>query len=285
MEDVSNSVLSLTEQYLESQSGIQEQAKEIGTMDVLEWCSAASPTDGFTINMRNATYEIGIQLRDAAVRIETEVKNMESDIQTIQTSIHNADEKLDEFKSYMNIAKIIVILIDIIVILLMIACILAWLEKQHYVSILVRNACIIPAFVILLLLFWIFSTLALLGSMAGSDFCASPDETAVSVILRFQDKMSSVMFNYLMYYVTVSTNCGFIVLSILQDISLIKTFIASTICLFYRVVCQKGSRQRLILFPRPLPPLENLCTINSTMSIQQFRNLILPVNAVENQDQ
>lgn len=203
VDDVSKKVLSVTGDYLEAQAGIQAQAKEIGTFESTEWCPASPVTDNYPQQVRNSTYNIGISLRDAALRIETEVNNIENDVEAVISQISVADEKLDEFKTYINIAKVIVIFIDIIVLSLMISCVMAWMEKHHFLSIVVRNTIIIPTFIVLLLIFWVFTTVSLLGAMAGADFCFSPDETALAVILRNQDKMSSVFFTFLVYYVTV----------------------------------------------------------------------------------
>mmetsp|Transcript_18686 Transcript_18686/g.38807 ORF Transcript_18686/g.38807 Transcript_18686/m.38807 type:complete len:1066 (-) Transcript_18686:114-3311(-) len=202
VDDVSKKVLSVTGDYLEAQAGIQSQAKEIGTFESTEWCPASQVTDNYPQQVRNSTYNIGISLRDAALRIETEVNDIENDVEAVLTQISVADEKLDEFKTYINIAKVIVIFIDIIVLSLMISCVMAWMEKHHFLSIVVRNTIIIPTFIVLLLIFWVFTTVSLLGAMAGADFCFSPDETALAVILRNQDKMSSVFFTFLVYYVT-----------------------------------------------------------------------------------
>eukprot|EP00970_Alexandrium_tamarense_P003299 scaffold524_cov183-Alexandrium_tamarense.AAC.22 len=202
--DVAHSALTVTNTYLDTQSDIQETAKQIGTYNTSQWCpTPLGAASDFAVQLRNATYEIGIELRDTALRIESEVNGIESDIEGMISTVDEIDVTLDDMKTYMNIAKVIVIFIDIIVLSLMLAVVFAWMEKQHFLPLIVRNAFIIPIFVVLLILFWIFLTLSLMGAMMGSDYCAMPDDSTVDVVMRYKDNFSSVMLVFLLYYVTV----------------------------------------------------------------------------------
>lgn len=173
-----------------------------------QWCPAL-PNDlkEFSSEVRNATYQIGVQLRDTSIQIETEVNGIQTDIEGLLVSVQEADATLDDFKRYIGAAKVLVILIDIVAMSMMLACILAWTEKQHYLSICFRNSFVIPIFVILIILFWIVSTASLLGAMAGSDFCRMPDESASALVLRNQANFSPLVFAFLLYYITVSVRC------------------------------------------------------------------------------
>lgn len=250
MENTANIALTVTEDYLETQTGIQETAKTIGTYNASQWCPAAVSlpqewANDFALQVRNVTYEIGIQLRDVSARIESEVKGIESDLEGLINIVHDVDSSLDDIKKYINAAKVLVIFIDMIVLSLMIACALAWIGRQNFFSKFVRNAIVIPVFVVLLILFWMFSTLALMGAMAGADFCAVPDESTVSIILKKEDNFSSLVLVLLLYYVTVSCNLN------------ARVFHGMAMWLYYlshldlnaraifrsRVVCQRGYHQ------------------------------------------
>ncbi len=170
-----------------------------------QWCPGL-PYDlnEFSREVRNATYQIGVQLRDTFIQVETAVKGIQEDIEGLLDTVQGADATLEDFKRYINAAKVLVILIDMIALSLMLACILAWTETQHCLSICFRNSFIIPIFVILIILFWIFSTASLLGAMTGSDFCRVPDESATALVLRNQENFSPLVFAFLLYYITVS---------------------------------------------------------------------------------
>ena len=197
--------MGITNQYFTTQANVQDTAKLIGTYNASQWCPAL-PNDlnDFSRDVRNATYQIGVQLRDTSIQVETEVKGIQNDIEGLLVTVKGADATLEEFKKYINAARVIVILIDIIGISLMLACILAWAEMQHHISICFRNSFIIPIFVILIILFWILSTASLLGAMAGSDFCRTPDESTSALVLRNQENLSPLVFAFLLYYITVS---------------------------------------------------------------------------------
>mmetsp|Transcript_19820 Transcript_19820/g.29381 ORF Transcript_19820/g.29381 Transcript_19820/m.29381 type:complete len:991 (-) Transcript_19820:75-3047(-) len=202
-EDTANQALEITHEYFETQSNVQETARMIGTYEVSQWCPAL-PTDldDFSQDVRNATYQIGIQFRDTAIQVETEVKGIQNDIEGLLVTVQDADATLEDFKRYIGAAKVLVILIDIVALSLMLACILAWTETQHYVTICFRNSFIIPIFVVLIILFWIFSTASLLGAMAGSDFCRMPDESATALVLGRQESLSPLVLAFLLYYIT-----------------------------------------------------------------------------------
>jgi hypothetical protein len=206
---VAQSALSVTGDYLEIQLDIQDTAKAIGTYSTSQWCNLTYPQESmsdFALLVRNSTYEIGIQLRDVAIRMELEMKGIEHDLERLGITVQNIAATLDDFKTYIDVARVLVVFIDIIVISLMTACILAWMGKQNFIPKFVRKTVLVPLFVTLLILFWVFSTAILLGAMAGADFCSMPDESAMALITGFQGQFSPLIFMLMMYYVTVSLN-------------------------------------------------------------------------------
>ena len=98
----------------------------IGTYDVSQWCPAL-PNDltDFSRDVRNATYQIGIQLRDNAIQVETVVEGIQNDIEGLIFTVQEVDATLEDFKKYISAAKVLVILIDIVALSLMLACIMA----------------------------------------------------------------------------------------------------------------------------------------------------------------
>ncbi len=177
----------------------------IGTYDVSQWCPAL-PNDltDFSRDVRNATYQIGIQLRDNAIQVETVVEGIQNDIEGLILTVQDVEATLENFKKYISAAKVLVILIDIVALSLMLACIMAWTETQHFVPICFRNTFIIPIFVVLIILFWIFATASLLGATAGSDFCRMPDESVSAFVFRNKESLSTLVLAFLLYYITVS---------------------------------------------------------------------------------
>ncbi|KAL7535787.1 hypothetical protein ACHAXR_006727 [Thalassiosira sp. AJA248-18] len=201
IQDLVNAALSVTGDYLEVQSDIQDTARDIGSCFSHLCCHQESISD-FALQISNSTYEIGVQLRDTAFRVELEIKGIEHDLERLENIVQYVGTILEDFKSHTAAAKILVIFIDIIVLSLMAFCILAWMGVQHFVLICMRETVIIPLFVVLLFLIWMFSTAALLGAMASADFCSVPDESAAALITRFQGQSSPLVFMLLVYYIT-----------------------------------------------------------------------------------
>eukprot|EP00804_Cyclotella_cryptica_P025512 CCRYP_012010-RE/>CCRYP_012010-RE protein AED:0.14 eAED:0.14 QI:0/0.66/0.57/1/0.66/0.28/7/795/836 len=133
--NVLNQGLIVSREYLDTQADIQEKAKQIGIYNTSQWCSADVANE-FAIEIRDKTYEVGIKLRDTALKVESEVKGIQSDINGMLAKVDTVDDTLNEINMYMTIAKVIVVFIDVIVLCLMLACALAWIEKLHLVPIL-----------------------------------------------------------------------------------------------------------------------------------------------------
>ncbi|KAL9186769.1 hypothetical protein ACHAXT_010489 [Thalassiosira profunda] len=199
-EDVIDSSLLFIDEYLEVQGNIQDTARTIGTYNASQWCTPGESMEGMRTRVRNATYEIGVQLRDAAVRVEVEVKGIERDLESLSEGVNNLDATFESLKGYMDFAKVVAIFILVVVLSLMTICALDWVGWRHYVPRLVRKITF-PLFVTLVVLLWIFSAAVLVGSMSGADFCAAPDEAAMNIISKFQERMSPLVFTLAMYYV------------------------------------------------------------------------------------
>ena len=193
--------------YIETQPDTLEAAKSIGTWNSSQWCTPIdpqSPISDFAVSVNNSTYTIGTTLRDVAIRAELEMEDIKHGFEQLGDFVRNADATLEDIKTYIAVAKVLVIFIDILVIALMIQCILAWMGEHHFIPKRVRKTVIIPIFVALVIIFWIFSTLILSGAMVGSDFCSTPDESVISLITGFQGQLSPSVSMLMMYYVTVS---------------------------------------------------------------------------------
>lgn len=186
---------------MEAQAGIQDTAKQIGVYNTSSWCSA-DPTNDFAVQIRDKTYDVGISLRDAALKVESTVEGVQSDMHQILDKVDQVDKNLKEINAYMTIAKIVVIFIIIIVLCLMLACVLAWIDKLHMVPVLMGNSFVFPTLTLLLILFWCFTALSLIGAMAGSDYCTMPDEITVNILVTQRETLSPMMFLLLIYYVT-----------------------------------------------------------------------------------
>lgn len=202
VDSVIHQSLSASNQYLETQSEIQDRAKQIGVYNTSSWCSA-DITNEFAVHIRDLTYEVGISLRDTALKVEATVEGLQSDMNQMQEKVDIIDKNLNEISAYLSVAKTIVIVIILIVLCLMLTCILAWMEKLHTVPILMGNSFIVPTLILLMILFWCFTTLSLIGAMAGSDYCNMPDENTVNILVENRDSLSPVMLLFLSYYVTV----------------------------------------------------------------------------------
>jgi hypothetical protein len=160
------------------------------------------PTNDLAAQVRNSTYQIGVQLRDTGVRVESEMKGIERDFDRLENTTQNVEATMEDFKAYVGVAESLVIFIDVIVITLMIACMLIWSNNERLIPRLMKKSIMIALLVASSVLLWIFSTAALLGAVAGADFCSIPDKSAASIFLGIQDQLSPLVFRLAIYYIT-----------------------------------------------------------------------------------
>lgn len=163
--------------------------------------SPQESTGDFATHVRNSTYDIGITLRDIAVRVELELKGIGVDIEHLRDNVRNVDATLEDFEAYIKVAKLLVIFLDMIVISLMTACVLSWMGEQYFIPICIRKTLLIPLFITFLILFLILSTSVMVGAMVGADFCSKPDEFSKALIIEYQGQLSPLVFGLMMHYI------------------------------------------------------------------------------------
>mmetsp|Transcript_30714 Transcript_30714/g.52451 ORF Transcript_30714/g.52451 Transcript_30714/m.52451 type:complete len:862 (+) Transcript_30714:75-2660(+) len=210
-EYMANSALSATEYFSEIQPKVRDIARVIGTFNTSQiQCFPATTQSSlgeFELQLQNSTHDIGTLIRDTAVRVTLELRGIELDLERMIDLVQSLDATLEDFKTYIEVLKILVILLDIVVISLMIACILAWIGEQHLLPLCVRKTIITPLFVTLLILFWALSTAVLVAAMLGSDVCSKPDESATALVMGIQNELSPLTFMLIIHYLTVSSCC------------------------------------------------------------------------------
>lgn len=71
-------------------------------------------------------------------------------------------------------------------------------------NIISQYAILWPLFIFFLVLSWIFATVFLVASLAGADFCFSPDKYVEDVLNSMEDQFDGIIFGFIVYYVSVS---------------------------------------------------------------------------------
>jgi hypothetical protein len=127
-----------------------------------------------------------------------------NDLQSLISLTQSIDDSLDSADIiFYVLVSISIILIGIIVAMLT-GAFFAYKKWENFFTKCIKNALLWPAFIFFLVLSWIFATLFLVFSLAGADFCVSPDEYVETVLNQNEGMFDSIIFGFLIYYVSVS---------------------------------------------------------------------------------
>lgn len=185
-ESLANDAVTLIDNYLyrqnstlEAAQNVQQASKDVicpNLRDVI--CSDASTFDCDYILDLGSNSAVTSALNE----IVTQLVQVRSDLVEVAAIIDNIDQQVTKFNWAFWVAAGAVILMAICTILILNGVILAWQNKlrgtcwQRTTS-RIRGWCIVPVFILLLVIGWAFSMVFVMGYTATSDFCYnSPDE-------------------------------------------------------------------------------------------------------------
>lgn len=149
-------------------------------------------------HMEDLQAEIGHLVSD----VENTVLHFGDDLRTLVSITEDVDDSLRSVYAYFYVAVSVSVIIGVLIMAMLIVTYFSAKGVSNCCTKFTTNAILWPIFVFFLLLFWIFSLLALVTSLAGADFCVKPDAIVEDVLTHFQDHFHSVIFEYLIYYVS-----------------------------------------------------------------------------------
>jgi len=121
-------------------------------------------------------------------------------------SLVSLTEDIDNSLYTADIFLYILLAISIIIIVLIIAMLggvfAAWKGISNCFTKCIQYALIWPLFVFFLVLCWIFATLFLIFSLAGADFCITPDLNVQGLLNRNSDQFDGLIFGFVIFYVS-----------------------------------------------------------------------------------
>ena len=132
-----------------------------------------------------------------------DVEKFRDDLVTMSDAADEMDEKVQTFNWAFWIAASFSLALAVLCLLVMIGVILAWVHKLPRVFYCFRMIVIVPSFIFLVLISWIFSMVFVIGSMAVADMCInSPDTNMLLLIDKLRSKISSIISEFLVFYIS-----------------------------------------------------------------------------------
>jgi len=105
----------------------------------------------------------------------------------------------------MGILVAISVIIIALVVCMLVGVFFAWKGVTNCVTKLLQYAIIWPLFVFFLVLSWIFATLFLTASLAGSDFCYDPDQYVQTLLDQRSSGFEGIIVGFVVFYISGCT--------------------------------------------------------------------------------
>ncbi|KAL7479709.1 hypothetical protein ACHAW6_005431 [Cyclotella cf. meneghiniana] len=160
--------------------------------------------------------ELSTQIREAWALLVTNIQELkklvEQNLGNFSDDLRRLIQLTEEIEDSLTSADIVFYIL--IAISIFIACfILIMLAEVVFASLnisncftrCITNAVIWPIFTLLLILAWISSTVFLISSLAGADFCVAPDNYVISVVEKYEGEFKSAIFAFILFYISGCT--------------------------------------------------------------------------------
>lgn len=116
-------------------------------------------------------------------------------------NIQSIDSSLESVTVYWYIAVIFASFLMLLVVLMMIGCILAWISKQPLIFKSMNDCVVLPIFIFLGMLIWIFTCVFLCLALLSGDLCVvTPSNQIYGMLENILQPKSQIAFNFASYY-------------------------------------------------------------------------------------
>jgi hypothetical protein len=137
-----------------------------------------------------------------------EVMKFRGDLVKIQDTADEMDQRAESFNWAFWVAAAFALALAVLCFLMMITVVLAWKDYLFRGVRCFRMTVIVPLFIFLVIVSWVFAVVFVIGSMAVADTCIdSPDERVLSVVDKYRDELDSIITDFLIYYISGKFQC------------------------------------------------------------------------------
>jgi hypothetical protein len=133
--------------------------------------------------------------------------DIQGDLEELSSIFKSADENIARFSWAYYVAAGCAGLLAVLVVFMMKGVLIAWKGKTtggcaRAFRRLLRSYFLVPAFLFVTFMSWVFSMIFVLGSVTASDMCVeSPDPRMTSLLKQFEHRFNTVVYEFATYYV------------------------------------------------------------------------------------
>lgn len=145
------------------------------------------------------------EIHDLNDMVDANVDNFQHDLTKVITMAQDVDESLYSADVFFYVALVITVVVQVLIVSMLVVMIFSARGVTNCCTRFATHAILWPVFVFMLVLFWMFALLFLVASLAGSDFCVEPDQVVEWILVQKEDLFHSVIFQFIVYYVSGCT--------------------------------------------------------------------------------
>jgi hypothetical protein len=165
-------------------------------------CGADSQTSA---QIKEIYDQLVTQVDELKVLIEDNLANFGDDLRQLIKITEDVDSSLDSADIFFYILIAISCCIIGIILAMLVGVFFSAKGVSNCFTRCITNVILWPTFTFLLVLSWVFATLFLTTSIAGADFCITPDVYVTALLNKNKDKFDSAIFAFIIFYVSGCT--------------------------------------------------------------------------------
>ncbi len=153
------------------------------------------------IDVATLTESINEKLEDSSSFLLDIFKSLQPALETIHRQATDAQESLDSIVPYFTVAVVFVAILIGLTSFFIIGTILAWIKKQHWLFRCTNDNIILPIFILVGILVWVFTTVFLTLGVLMGDYCfVSPDVQMNQIFEQTLARLSPIGYKFAFYY-------------------------------------------------------------------------------------
>lgn len=187
-------------------NAIYEKNALLGTLKTTKEDTGGRLCDGgagpYAQEIQNGLAEFASEVEELSSMIDDNIGAFGNDLRELVTITEDVNDKLYSAEIFFGIAVAITVMINVLILAMLGQTYFSAKGVSNCCTKFITNAILWPVFSFFLVLAWIFATLFLVTSLAGSDFCVKPDVVVEGILRKHQDKFSSAIFQFIIYYIS-----------------------------------------------------------------------------------
>jgi len=197
--------IDLTENVIQAEGDIEEELVPTAQVEQENNGEICGLNSEVSAQVRTVYVELTKNVDLLKEMVEGSLASFSHDLKNLITLTEKVDSGLDQADIFFYILITISVVLIGLIVAMLVGVFFAWKGVSNCVTKAMQYAIIWPLFIFFLVLSWLFATLFLIASLAGSDFCVNPDKNTQAILGQDEDEFQGIFFGFVIFYVSGCT--------------------------------------------------------------------------------